>query len=169
MTYTFKLSRRLAVSRKFSALMIGVLFAACTSDATGPESLGSNSDSSPVAFRVVPGAVTVETNQAIRFRGETVAGDLFASRLTWHSSGGIIDADGNFTASEAGTYKVIGRGRGRTKADTSVVVVVTPPPNLTGVEVSPDSTSVAAGATQSFAAVGRLSDGSTGTIGVTWS
>ncbi len=168
MTYTFKLSRRLAVSRARAALAVGVVLTACTGDATGPESFGPGVTTFPSSFRVVPGTVTVETNQPVRFRGETGKGDVFAAPLQWKASGGSIDEDGYFTAAAPGTYKVVGRARGRQKPDTSVVVVVPPQPDLVEVEVSPTALSLVAGTSQAFAAIGRLSDSSTATIGVTW-
>ena len=42
-------------------------------------------------------------------------------------------------------------------------------PTLTAVEVTPATASVAAGATQQFSAVGRMSDNSTASVTVTWS
>jgi hypothetical protein len=53
------------------------------------------------------------------------------------TSGGNISSDGTFSSSTAGTFKVVGRGRGRNRADTSVVVVVPPAPDLVRVEVTP--------------------------------
>ena len=88
MTYTFKLSRRLAVSRRVWFLPALVLFAACSGpDATSPDVNASNlpegiygwrpRESTPVAVRINPSSVTVETNQLIQFRarGRTRAGD----------------------------------------------------------------------------------------------
>jgi hypothetical protein len=169
MTYTFKLARRLAVSRHLDMLAVLVLVAACTGDTTGPDATAAPSSPAVQLFRVVPGAVTVQTAQPIRFRGESRSGDLFASPLTWEATGGTISANGTFLASRPGTYKVVGRGRGRQKPDTSVVVVVPPQPTLTGVEITPASATVNSTETHSFAAAGRLADGATASIGVTWS
>lgn len=169
MTYTFKLSRRLAVSRARATLAIGVVLTACTNDATGPDAPASGAPFTPTSFRVVPATVTVETNQPIRFRGATSAGDVFGSRLLWQASGGSIDAEGNFTASAPGTYKVVGRTRGRQRPDTSVVVVVPPQPDLAAIQVAPDPVSLDPGAVYTFSASGRLADGSTVQVGVNWS
>ena len=169
MTYTFKLSRRLAVSRARAALAIGAVLTACTNDATGPDAPGSGLPFNPTSFRVVPATVTVETNQPIRFRGATSAGGYVGTALQWHASGGSIDADGNFTAEMPGTYKVVGRTRGRQKPDTSVVVVVPPQPDLSDIEVAPDPVALSAGASHSFSAKGRLADGSAVAVGVSWS
>ena len=168
MTYTFKLARRLAVSRHFGMFACLALLAACAGETTGPED--PSTPAAFVAFRVVPGAVTVETNQPIRFRGENRAprGELFLTALTWEASGGTIDEHGNFAAATPGTYKVVGRPRGRGRSDTSVVVVVPPQPDLVDVALTPGEVTLAAAATQAFSANGVLSDGSTAPIGVTW-
>jgi hypothetical protein len=169
MTYTFKLSRRLAVSRARATLAIGVVLTACSNDATGPDAPASGAPYTPTSFRVVPATVTIETNQPIRFRGATSAGHTFRSALLWHASGGSIDADGNFTASAPGTYKVVGRARGRQRPDTSVVVVVPPQPDLAAIYVAPDPVALEPGTSYAFSASGRLADGSTAPVGVTWS
>jgi hypothetical protein len=170
MTYTFKLSRRLAVSR-YAMLAAAVLLVSCDGDATAPESDGAPLSPIP-SIRVVPSAVTIETNQPIRFRGErrSPRGRAHDLRLTWHSSGGSIDDDGVFSASVPGVYKVVGRGRGRghQNPDTSVVVVVPPQVNLAAIAVAPDTATVAAGASHGFTATGLRSDGALVAIGVTW-
>lgn len=171
MTYTYKLARRLAISRNLAMLSALVLFAACMGETTGPEAPSSSMPLTPIAFRVVPSAVTIETHQPIRFRGESHSrrGERYASPLSWEASGGSIDALGKFSAKAPGTYKVVGRGPGRIKPDTSIVIVVPPLMNLIGVEVSPETATVSAGATHAFVAVGRLSNGRTAPIGVVWS
>ena len=85
-------------------------------------------------------------------------------------TGGTITAGGLYTAgSTAGTFRVIAVRQGDTKADTANVTITAPAPTLTAVEVTPTSASLAAGATQQFTAVGRMSDGSTTSVAVTWS
>jgi len=145
MTYTFKLSRRLAVSR-YAILAAAAVLVGCDSETTtAPE---SDLHPAPVLDRVrlVPNSVTVETNQSVRFRAERVTprGQRHALPLSWHASGGSIDEDGVFKATEPGVYKVIGKGRGRQKSDTSIVVVVPPQPNIvavprTGLPILPSS------------------------------
>ena len=169
MTYTFKLSRRLAVSRRLAYLASAVLLIGCADDATAP---GSEAPTrvSGMPIRVIPNAVTAEINQPIRFRGERHGrrGEPLSIPITWEVSGGTIDDRGVFTASAAGVYKVVGRGRGRNKADTSVVVVVPSQPDLVKIELTPDTTTLAAAGTYAFAATGILSDSSRVAVGVTW-
>lgn len=169
MTYTYKLARRLAISRHAGALTSLLLVAACAGETTGPDATTSTQLDNPFALRVVPGAATIETDQQIRFRSQSRDGNVFVSGVTWEATGGTINPDGTFSATEPGTYKIVGRGRGRHKSDTSVVVVVPPQPDLVALEVSPDPTALLAGESRSFAALGRLSDGSEAAVGVVWS
>src|SRR5918994_6544979 len=149
MTYTFKLARRLAVSRNYMMLPALLVIAACSGDTTAPESPTESPASStdwrprditPVAVQVSPSTVTIETNQLIHFRahGRTSAGDSVDAVVNWSTSGGTILPDGRFSAAAIGTYTVTGvnRVRGKTQVDTSVVKVVRRPTKLKAVEVS---------------------------------
>src|SRR5215212_5481439 len=124
MTYTFKLARRLAVSRNFIMLPVFLVLAACSGDATAPEApteqptSGTESrthDLTPVAVQVSPSIVTLETNQLIQFRaqGRTSAGDSVGAAVAWSTTGGTILPDGRFSAAAIGTYSVIGVSRVR--------------------------------------------------------
>jgi len=179
MTYTYKLARRLSISRNFAMLHVLILVAACAGDTTEPEVPAIPSTPSapaaPSGFRVLPGTVTIETDQRIRFRGEirTVRGHVSSPALSWEASGGSIDSSGNFFATIPGTYRVVGRrfGHGRElrhRPDTSVVVVIRSVSGVIGVRVTPRSTKVDAGETRAFTAVGRLPGGEKTPIGVTW-
>lgn len=175
MTYTYKLARRLAIAQPSGMVAVLLLTAACTGEPTGLDSNSAPHQPLTEAFRIVPGAVTIETRQPIRFRTETLRTGAFAStvnwssNVSWESSGGTISAEGTFAAAQPGTYKIVGRGRGRQKPDTSVVVVVPPQPDLTALEVTPDLVSLTAGQQHRFTVQGRLSDGSTAPVGVEWS
>jgi hypothetical protein len=181
MTYTFKLARRLAVSRNYSMLPVLLVLAACGSDTTAPEAPSETPTSGtewrprdlvPVAVKVSPSSVTLETNQLIQFRahGTNRAGDSVGAAVTWSTSGGTILPDGRFSAAAIGTYTVIGvnRVRGSLQVDTSTVQVVRRSTNLVGVEISPTSVSLTPGVSQTFTALGRLSGGSVVPIGVNW-
>src|SRR5918999_5274048 len=181
MTYTFKLARRLAVSRHFTMLPVLLVLAACGGDATAPEAPTESPtsgtarprDITPVTVQVNPSIVTLETNQLIQFRahGRTSAGDSVGAAVNWSTSGGTILPDGRFSAAAIGTYTVIGvnRVRGKIQVDTSVVQVVRRPTRLAAVEVSPTDVSLAPGVSQTFTALGRLVGGDVAPIGVNWS
>lgn len=176
MTYTYKLARRLALSRNLGMLTALVLLAACAGETTGPTTPTTpGAPSAAVGFRVLPGTVTLETGQEIRFRGEmrTLGGQVSEPALSWEASGGSIDARGIFSATETGAYRVVGRGNGRGRAhpqrpDTSVVLVVPRRPGLIGIRVTPRAPNLGAGESRTFAAVGRLANGNTAAIGVIW-
>src|SRR5688572_29920002 len=119
MTYTFKLARRLAVSRTFGMLPAIALFVACSGDATAPDSSTSPQDdwrsreAVPVNVSVNPSNVTVETNQLIRFRASARNGngDSVHALVAWRATGGTIQSDGLFSSAAVGTFRVIGRTR----------------------------------------------------------
>lgn len=173
MTYTFKLARRLAVSRHFGMLPALLLFAACSGeDATSPE--GSPPDPrSAVAVRINPRLVTLATDQPIRFhaRGLTNAGDSVGTAVAWRTTGGTILPDGRFSAGATGTFQVTGIhfGGRDPQIDTAVVVVVRRQPQLAAVEVRPGSASLTPGVSQTFEAMGRTVLDRVVPIGVTWS
>ncbi len=120
MTYTFKLARRLAVSRTLGMLPALLLFAACSGDTTAPDSApahpltsGSQEDprfrhTVPVTVRINPSKVTVETNQLIRFQaqGTTASGDTIDAPVQWNASGGTILPDGRFSAATTGSFMI---------------------------------------------------------------
>jgi hypothetical protein len=169
MTYTFKLARRLAVLRDCAMLVILAVVAACTGDTTTAPEGAESSPSQAATLSVSPRHVTAEVNQAVRFRGmeRTFRGKTAASTTVWSSTGGTITVNGTFSSSLTGTFKVIGRGRGR-KTDTAVVVVVPPASEVTRLVVAPEATTLQAGASHSFAATAYLADGTTTTMGVNW-
>jgi hypothetical protein len=175
MTYTFKLARRLAVSRNFPMLPALLLFAACSGDATAPDPANPSAPGlTPVAVRIKPSTVTLETNQLIQFlaQSHTSAGDPVAAAVTWRTTGGTILPDGRFFAAVIGTFKVIVRNRVPTgvQADTSTVRVVRRQLGLTAIVVTPATATLKSGAEQTFTAMGRRRR--TGTlvpVGVNWS
>lgn len=177
MTYTYKISRRLAISRRFVTPTALALVAACAGDTTAPEGTGDphtpsapTSPTAPLGFRVMPGSITVEVNQQVRFRGElrSAREGVRVPPLRWEATGGTITPDGVFTAGRAGTYRVIGRNRIH-RPDTSVVVVVPRQPRVERVRVTPRTPELDPGAKRTFSAVGRLPDGTHTALRVNWS
>jgi hypothetical protein len=194
MTYTFKLARRLAVSRTLGMLPALILFAACSgSDTTAPESSPGyplTSGLVPVTVRISPNRVTVETNQLIRFQalGHNSAGDSVGASVKWSATGGTIQPDGRFSASAPGTFMVIGRvpdhptdlvdprrqpyltdlNRPKDRVDTSMVEVVLREPKLAAINVLPSAVTLTPGVAQSFFAKGTMKDGTPVPLGVVW-
>lgn len=171
MTYTFKLARRLAVSRRLVVLIALALAAACSGDTTSPDP-DPVASTAPVSLQVSPRSVTVEVGQRVQFRAHNRIGDRSdagSTLIAWTATGGVIHTDGTFSSSVSGTFKVVGRGRGRKQSDTSTVVVVPPIVDLVRVEVTPGAVTLEPGAQRAFTATGYLSDSSTAPIGVNWS
>ena len=186
MTYTFKLARRLAVSRTLGMLPALLLFAACSGgDATAPENSanpltpGSTSDprfrhTVPVTVSINPRRVTVETNQLIRFfaQGTTSVGDTIGAAVVWSASGGTILSDGRFSAAATGTFMVLAtsqeRERDQERVDTAIVQVVRRQPLLKSISISPGATTLTPGLNQTFLATGYLNDGRAVPVGVRW-
>ena len=179
MTYTHKLARRLALSRDFAMLTALVLLAACAGETTAPEAAEPNTPSAPTAphgFRVLPGSVTIEVDQRIRFRGEfkSPRGAVRTPPMDWKAIGGTIKPNGTFSASKPGTYRVIGRSRAGDRAwlqrpDTSVVVVVAKQPKVVDIRVTPRTPELYGGQKRTFTAAGKLPDGTSTAIRVSWS
>jgi hypothetical protein len=175
MTYTYKISRRLAISRKLVAPTAVVLLVACTGDTTAPEASEPNPPSVPTSpaeygVRVLPRSVTAEVDQRVRFRGEPHSNGrgIRLMPLRWQATGGTITPDGVFMASRPGTYRVIGGSRFY-RPDTSIIVVVPKQPKVERVRVTPRRIELAHGTRRTFTAVGRLPDGSHTAIRVNWS
>jgi hypothetical protein len=177
MTYTFKLARRLAVSRTFVMLPAILVFAACSGDVTAPESpagpLGPRPrETVPVTVSVTPRQVTVETNQLIRFLGygRSSAGDSVYAPIAWRATGGTILPDGRFSSAASGTFMVTGEARDRDeeRIDTAIVTVVRRQATLQAIELAPDTATLAPRTSHTFAATGRLKDGRPVPVGVIW-
>ena len=178
MTYTFKLSRRLAVARIAGWMLCPFLLTSCAPGELR-EGLGPEDPSLDIATLVIiPKTAVVEVNQPLQFQayGLTGTGDSVAVDMEWSAENGDISANGLFVSSTIGSAKVRGSGNGRGKAkgrarkdSSGVEVVPQPPPDLEAIIVSPSSTALNASESRQFSAEGRLSDGSTVPIGVSWS
>jgi hypothetical protein len=171
MTYTFKLSRRLAMSRYSGMIALLALAAACSeNEPLNAPTADTYSLNRPLQVEVWPKAVTAEVNQPIQLaaRARLASGDTVSLAVDWTASGGTISADGVFSATTAGTYKLEGKRRGGKRGDTTTVVVIDSVPNLTAVILSPDTATVEQSQTRQFVAQGELSDGSTTAVGTVW-
>jgi hypothetical protein len=176
MTYTFKLARRLAVSRRLVMLPIVLLLASCNGDATAPETGDVAGPRVHSTVTVNPKYVTVESNQVIRFSAysRTRSGDSVSTPITWQATGGTILQDGRFSSATTGSFMVTGAVsrsstlRGDEYQDTSYVKVVRRWPQLTSIEIAPESVTLTPGMSQSFLTTGRLKDGRPVPVGTIW-
>ena len=174
MTYTYKLSRRLA-TLPYSVVPLALLVAllGCSdgsmtgeSDLSEPMFALASSSSPPV---IEPESAIAQTNQAVQFTIRSRSGgDLATATVEWIVSGGTITQTGLFTAATPGTYKVTVRSGKRQKSDSAIVTVVPVPVGLSSIVATPDSVTIPTGTPYTFAAQGRLGDSSVAAVGVEW-
>jgi hypothetical protein len=125
------------------------------------------------AIVVTPGSASVGVGNTQQFTASATlsnGGTQANPSVTWSATGGTISTSGAYTAgATAGSFRVIATQQGGTLADSSAVTVtVTAPPTLTQVILTPATVTLATGATQQFAVSGRMSDGSSSTVTVTY-
>lgn len=122
---------------------------------------------------VTPDGGTVQAGATLQFQARTVLtdGDTTGGTVTWTATGGNITTGGLFTAGQtAGAFRVVARALNGV-ADSVTVNVSVPAtnPTLTAVVVTPATATVPAGGTVQFTAAGRLSNGASQAVSVTWS
>ncbi len=176
MTYTHKLSRRLAMLRTVAWTSIALL-GACD-EPGGPDALGPSEDSSLTRgwvqprISITPDSQSVSPGQRAVFKAfySLSKTDSSQIKVTWSSTGGTIDSNGTFSSSQAGRFKVIGSVKRwwRPMADTSTVIVSAPSSPSTQIVVTPDTATVPMGKSRTFTAIKRLSDGTVQSVGITW-
>src|SRR2546425_9686644 len=181
MPFTFKLSKRLALMKASLVPAAAAVLAACQLQdrrgTTGP-TLPSNS---VVQVVIVPDTVTLEPSQALQFLayGRTEAGDSAAITMTWSATDGAISSGGMYTAAPLpGDYDVTATVLQAAATASSAtpqglalghsMVHVRANPQLAQVVVAPRSVSLGTGSTQLFGAYGRLNNGDSVAVRVTW-
>jgi hypothetical protein len=156
--------------RAVSAAACLALAAACDSPSG---TFVSRPDPRPVQEVIVtPDGQTVQAGATLQFQARTVLtdGDTTTGSVSWSATGGSINSGGRFTAGgTAGVFRVVARAVNGV-ADTAAVNVAVPStnPTLIAVVVTPASATVAGGGTAQFSAVGRMANGATQAVAVTW-
>ena len=177
MTYTYKLSRRIALLRDRALISSLALAAACGGTDLTETDPGSPSQAPSAPLVVIPQVVTIETNQTVSFAARERSRRAVVGAVQWAVSGGRISHDGAFTSSQPGTFMLVGRIQGEReqfpRAGTARVRVVPAQTNLASIRVAPENVRLAPGAEQAFEASGYVpNQGIQGTfgvpIGVTW-
>src|SRR3989441_1024511 len=183
MPFTFKLSKRLALMKASLVPAAAAVLAACQLQdrrgITGPP-LPSNS---VVQVVTSPDTVTLEPSVTQQFRayGRTATGDSTAITMTWSATDGAISSGGLYTAAPfqgdfevtatalqaSGTASMSGTPQGLALGHS--IVHVRANPQLAQVVVVPRSVSLGTGGTQQFVAYGRLNNGDSVAVNVTWS
>ena len=123
------------------------------------------------AVSVSPASVTVAPAGTWQFTvsGTWTNGGTGVPKVSWAATGGTISSNGLFTAGSAtGTFRVVAVEQGGTLADTSSVTVTQAAPTLTGLAVSPKSTSLQTAGSRQFSVSGTWSDGGSGVPAVAW-
>ncbi|HET7252119.1 MAG TPA: metallophosphoesterase [Gemmatimonadales bacterium] len=135
---------------------------------------GTNLNNPPHLTRVVvsPKTTTLAagTKQQFTAYGRDSAGDSVGVSVDFTATGGTITATGLFTAGAvAGSFDVVATEHGGTLADTATVIVtVAGPPVLAQVVLVPSTAALPVGGTQQFAAFGRMSNGDSIAVAVTY-
>lgn len=123
-----------------------------------------------VSLAVSPKTTSLQTGGSRQFTASATwsDGSTAVPGVTWTATGGTVSSAGLYVApASAGTYKVVGREAGGTKADTATVTV-TAPAVVVGLAVSPGTKSLATGGQQQFSALATYSNGGTGTPALAW-
>jgi parallel beta-helix repeat protein len=178
MIYLSKFLWRLGQSRPLGVSVLVALLTGCGTELQENTHGYAEGDSPAGTLLVItPKSVTAETGQKIQLiahhslHSSPARFQRFADPnllVEWTASGGTISASGEFRATAPGTYKVVGKTRGRRKTDTSTVVVVDPQPGIVALIVSPDTAKIATETSRTFTAKAILADGSLTPVGVTW-
>jgi hypothetical protein len=157
---------RRQVTASLGGLLVAAALGACggSDGGSGPPSLES--------ITVAPSTVTLAAgaSQSFAATGHFSDNSTESVAATWSATGGTITSAGVYTAGTTpGEYRVIATAQGGALADTAAVTIpAPPPPNLVAIEVTPPTATVAAGQSQTFTALGRLSDNSTTAVPVAW-
>jgi Calcineurin-like phosphoesterase len=118
---------------------------------------------------LAPDSIGLDVDETRQFGtyGRMSNGDSVAVNVTFSATGGTIDATGAYTSGRtAGTYQVIAVEQGGVLADTAPVTIT---PTLRQVVLTPGAAGLDVGGTQQFSTVGRLSNGDSVAVSVTYS
>jgi putative cofactor-binding repeat protein len=102
--------------------------------------------------------------------GKANDGSTVAVGARYAATGGTISTDGIYQAGQTpGNFRVIATDTVTNLADTAAVIIEAPPATLQAVVLSPSTVSLTVGGTQRFTVTGKMSDGSTTSVVVSWS
>ncbi len=170
MTYTFKLSRRLAMQPAPILVLLAFTSIACSPDETAFSNPINPSDTTVTSVRISPTEVTLELDEVAQFTalGSSSLSTDVAILANWSASGGVMNADGRFSSDVPGTFEIMAQARNSARvADTAVITVAAL--SLVGMSITPAAATIAPGVSRAFSVVGERSDGSTRPVNVVWS
>ena len=120
----------------------------------------------PATVTLVPAATQQFSATGHYSDGSTNAG----ISVDWTAAGGTVDVNGLYTAGATdGIYQVTATATGTAIGGHGDVTIATPPPNLVAIEITPTSLRIKPFDSLPYTAIGRLSDGGTVPVSVTWS
>lgn len=125
---------------------------------------------SDIALSPTSASLAVGGSKRFLAVGKATDGTTIAVSPKYGATGGTISGDGVYQAGQTpGTFRVIATDTSSNLADTAAVIIEAPSPTLQAVAISPETVSLLTSATQQFTAIGRLSDGTSSAITVSWS
>ncbi len=126
-----------------------------------------------VALAVTPDAKTLGPGASQQFSGQATYsnGGTGTPSLVWSATGGTISLGGVYTApgGTSGNYRVIGQVSGTNVKDTALVTLASTSPTVTGLVLSPGSTTLNPGGTAQFSVAPSWSDGAARSVTPTYS
>jgi hypothetical protein len=124
-----------------------------------------------VSLTISPGSVGLGAGQTQQFTvsGTYSNGSTGTPTVTWSATGGTINSSGLYTAGQFGGAFLVIASCGCGVEDTAeIALAASAPPTLQAIELTPSSVTLAPGDSQTFQATGRMSDGSTTTVAVSF-
>ena len=124
-------------------------------------------EATAVSIFVAPDT-TVVVGSKVQFFASS--GGTTVPAVTWSATGGSIDSKGLYSAgSIPGDYKVIGKRKNQSKADTANVVIKSQPAlAVSGFTISPQSDIIGSGQTRQFSATLNWNDGAVHPANISW-
>jgi parallel beta-helix repeat protein len=129
--------------------------------------------SAPVVAQITlsPATTTLVEGGSKQFSaiGKASDGSTVGVSPAFTATGGTVTPAGVYTAGmNPGSFRVIATDPVTSVADTAAVTVTVPAATLQSIILTPSTVSLSPGGTQQFAASGKMSDGSTATVPVTF-
>jgi uncharacterized protein YjdB len=163
MTFTHKLSRRIALLKHRRAVVVAVALVAAIADCERPVSV-AGPGTTLAQLVVVPPTVSLLENASTDFvaLGLTTAGDTVAVAVNWTANGGqISDSTGStglhygvYTAgAQAGQFNVVAHDPASGKSATATAVVTATAAPVASVVVLPGAATTSVGGTTQFLAI----------------
>jgi Right handed beta helix region len=125
----------------------------------------------PITLDLSPAIVSLSSGVQTQFTAVRKASDGTSLPVNprYTATGGSVSSTGSYTAgSVPGTYQVVATDTSTGGTDTSTVTITSTAPVLDAVILTPVSLSLTSGAQQQFSAIGKMSDGSTSPVAVSW-